>query len=161
MTKEFSSLESFFKLVKNKRTLIVGIGNILRGDDGVGVIIAEALRKMGLNVIVAEMGVENVIGEVINQRPEVLIFIDGVKAGLRPGDIVVCRLDEGKVRGGVLSTHAIPLQLLIRLIKEFIPDVSVYLVGIQVRQVGIALSLSPEVERSAKKLIRLFSSMLL
>ncbi|MDK2465064.1 MAG: hypothetical protein QI223_09875, partial [Candidatus Korarchaeota archaeon] len=72
-----------------------------------------------------------------------------VEAGLPPGSIV---LAEPPFREGFrpTSTHGLPLDLLVLLLKEEIPNAQILLLGIQVSQTNVGSELSAEVDLSAR-----------
>lgn len=91
--------------------LVLGIGNILLGDEGVGVRVVEDLRQAGPT----PDGVEVVDGgtagmaliDIIAGRRHVII-VDAVKTGAAPGTIVVLR--DGDIPAGFrerTSPHAL------------------------------------------------------
>ena len=84
---------------------IIGVGNTLMGDDGVGPAVAEALdgRALpeGASVYDAGLGVSDVLGALDPEVP--LIVIDALRAGGRPGSIYQARMDELSLVEGTLS----------------------------------------------------------
>ena len=58
-------------------TTLVGIGNSLRSDDGVGSILAQRLAgRLSVNVFDAGMAVENHLGRILRDTPALIVFID-------------------------------------------------------------------------------------
>ena len=76
----------------SRKTLIVGYGNPLRGDDGVGQIVAEAVRAHELAgaTIIACHQLTPELAEVVAQS-EISVFIDAA-ADIPPGEIVINQL---------------------------------------------------------------------
>lgn len=77
--------------------LVLGIGNILLGDEGVGVRVVEDLRQAGPIPAGVELMDGGTAGmaliDVIAGRRHVII-VDAVKTGAAPGTIVVLRDDD-------------------------------------------------------------------
>src|SRR5512147_448159 len=76
------------------RIAIVGIGDLERGDEAAGVLVARALqmRKYAADagrVLVTEAGhaPENIAGELRRFQPQVVILIDAIQMDLTPGEI--------------------------------------------------------------------------
>lgn len=140
------------------RVLIVGLGNVLRGDDGLGIYVARKLKRSlrgsnNVKVLVCEGGLENSLDIVLKYKPKCLIIIDAVyREGDEPGSIYL--LSEGDLASnvGTLSTHYIPLSDLIKMIRSYI-DVEVLVIGIQVKNVEVGIGLSDEVLRASNYVV--------
>ncbi|MCK9615702.1 MAG: hydrogenase maturation protease [Candidatus Omnitrophica bacterium] len=71
-----------FKMLKNeilrhKKTLIVGIGNTDKSDDGVGIYLTERIKnKTHLKTINTGRMVENYLGKIAKEKADLIIFID-------------------------------------------------------------------------------------
>jgi len=65
------------KIKKHKRTLIVGIGNIDKSDDGLGIYLTEKIKDTThLKTISAGSAVENYLGKIEKEKPGLVIFAD-------------------------------------------------------------------------------------
>ena len=71
------------------RVLVLGLGNILLRDEGVGVHIAQKLQQMALpkNTEVIDGGTAGPDILLSQQKPYKLIIIDAVKAGQKPASV--------------------------------------------------------------------------
>lgn len=73
--------------------LVAGMGNVLRGDDGFGVAVAERLLAESLppEVEVIEVGIGGIhlVQELIDQPFDCLVVLDAVRVGAEPGTVVV------------------------------------------------------------------------
>lgn len=78
------------------KTLVVGIGSLIRGDDAVGVHIARELRKCDLpgGVEVTEIGTAGLGLLDLVAGYDRLILLDAIQCGALPGSIRVLRGDE-------------------------------------------------------------------
>ena len=90
--------------VMTDETVIVCIGNDLRGDDGAGPALAKALiGTVPWPVIDAGNAPENFIVRIARHNPEVVILVDAMDLGADPGVVVV---DEAeRIAGQGPSTH--------------------------------------------------------
>jgi len=93
------------------RALLIGYGNPLRGDDGVGWTAADMLaaRYPELTVITRHQLTPE-LAETISHFARV-VFVDATAVG-QPGDIVAHRLDPESVTGDLYSHNCDPAGLL-------------------------------------------------
>jgi hydrogenase 3 maturation protease len=131
------------------RVVLVGVGNPMRADDGVGPKIIELLQKRLLENVMfinAETVPEAFTGKVEKYKPTHVMLIDA--ANFR-GQVGEARLITGAQIGGqALSTHSLPLSLFIRYIEKSI-DVPVILLGIQPKTIDFDMPMSREIEEAA------------
>ena len=143
------------KINERKKVLIIGMGNRLKGDDGVGSIIAEKLkekiRKENLFVIDAENAPENYTGKIKEISPELLLIIDAVDFNSYPGDFKIFEINE--IKDTTVSTHNFSISLL----KKFIKVDEIYLLGIQPENISFGENLSERVKKSVEKIIEKFN----
>lgn len=127
------------------RVVVVGVGNELRGDDGVGAYVARKVKKR--NVINAEIAPENFVGKIKKMRPGRIVIVDALDFGGRPGEIRV--VDARKTTGLRFSTHALPLSFFC----EYFEGIEVQLVGIQPKRREFGSRMSREVRKAAERII--------
>jgi hydrogenase maturation protease len=93
--------------------LIVGYGNTLRGDDGIGPAAAQALATeaavKGADVVICHQLVPELAERLA--AADLAVFIDAV-AGLQPGRIVITRLQTASAPDSGLVHHVSPQALL-------------------------------------------------
>ncbi len=116
-------MDELRELISGKSCVFLGVGNQGRGDDYIGSYVVSKLRTE--NKIDCGPVPENFTGKIRKLNPEVIIIIDAVDFGGRPGESVFTLAEKAK--GVVLSTHALPLSLFCKLF----PESRVYLLGIQ------------------------------
>lgn len=127
---------------------ILGVGNPLRRDDGVGVWVAERMRGTGWEVIVAGSSVENALGLVRRLAPDLLVVVDAAEMGLPPGS--VRRLPHEASERMLGSTHGLPLPLLLGKVKDRVGEI--VLIGIQPADRSLGEGLTPPVLAGAAAL---------
>lgn len=131
------------------RICIIGIGNDLRGDDSVGLVIARRLSAEKCfgsvpNLLILEGGPapENQTGKLRAFQPKLVLFIDAAHLDEPPGAIHLIPLDA--IDGMSASSHSLPLSMLGHyIISEFGCQVEV--LGIQPAQNEVDTELSPSV----------------
>ena len=93
------------------KTCVLGIGNRLWGDDGVGSVLAEALEPCaGLAVVDGGFIPENHLESVIQTDPNCILMVDATDFGGKPGEARLLYPD--KIAYTSLSTHAGSLRML-------------------------------------------------
>lgn len=136
------------------KTVIMGIGSTLKSDDGVGVFVAEELKKRGNNkVIVAGATPEHWLGFLSRKGIKKLLIVDSVLFGGGKGEIRLFDLEEISERFGL--THSSSLHLFYDFISSEGSVKELKILAIMPESVKIGESLSEEVKKSALKVINL------
>lgn len=145
--------EAFSKLLKNRRRVVVlGIGNTLRCDDGFGVYVASSLKQINFeNVLILDAGVspEAVLGDILEYKPSHLIIVDTIDAKRKPGDLIIARFED-LLDEVVISTHRLPLTLLVKYLRLMGFDGEVVIVGVQPGDLSFGETLTPEVKEAIR-----------
>lgn len=78
---EKSTLKYLLQEIKrHKDTLLVGLGNILKTDDGAGMRIAQEIKeKVSLKIIEAGVSLENYLNKISESRSDLVIFVDAAE----------------------------------------------------------------------------------
>ena len=146
--------------LRNSATLIVGIGNLLKGDDGVGPLVCEQLAgKTSAELIDAGTVPENYIQPIIKKAPRNLLVIDAIDFGAPAGTIRI--FEPERLNSHAFSTHTLSPRLFVDMVCQNIriedpakrePDV--YFVGIQPAQTQLGQSISPQASEAIQRLCR-------
>ncbi|MEM3403969.1 MAG: hydrogenase maturation protease [Nitrososphaeria archaeon] len=143
-------------LSSSKKFVFVCIGNELRGDDHFGIYFGRKLLKTRFKsrTILAYSTPEAYLDEVLSKVPDVVVFVDAVQAGEKPGAIVVEEISIGSsVRVGV-STHSIPIEAVALLMQSMSSKALKFVVvGVQMGHVEFGKGMSKEVVESANLLL--------
>jgi hydrogenase 3 maturation protease len=138
------------------RTVVLGIGNPLRGDDAVGTLLAERLSKeKNFTGVATEEMPENYTGVVRDKDPQTIILVDAVDFNGEPGDVVLMETVEFENR---FSSHRPSLGLLMHYLSTEI-KAKVFLLGIQPKRTGYHSPLSDEVQETLIKLEEIFKGL--
>ena len=103
------------------RMTVIGIGNLLRADDGVGIRIVEKLKEErpdieAVDLSTAELGILDHI-----RGREKVIIVDAITTGAEPGTIH--RIDPGNLdTDAFLRSHSLNLSGVLRLGAHLYPD---------------------------------------
>lgn len=138
--------------LRGSKTVIVGIGNILKGDDGVGSLVCQQLQhaKVCAELIDAGTVPENYIQPIIKKAPQNLLIIDAIDFGASPGTMSIFKPEQ--LNSFVFSTHTLSPHLFVDVIRREI-DVDVYIVGIQPAQIQLGQTISTQVSKAVQSLI--------
>lgn len=139
------------------KVLIIGLGNILMSDDGLGVVAVEHLRKTSKaheSVVMLDVGISslNYLEEV--GRTENIIAIDAITAGKPPGTIY--RIDGFDIPSNIqmAASHGCFLPEVLSLSRELtgLPHKAI-IYGIEPLDYSPGFNISPQVQTSLKRLI--------
>jgi hydrogenase 3 maturation protease len=129
--------------------ILLGIGNPLNGDDGVGIYVAERFRNDNWIPLACGTAPENFTGIIRKIRPACLVLVDAAAMGISPGEFRIIPRD--KLEDVSIGTHQLPLSLLI----DFLSDTAsrIILIGIQPEHAGTGEEISLQVRKGADRLI--------
>ncbi len=142
------------------RVAVVGVGDELLPADRIGMVAArevQALRLPGVGVHLAGTLPESFTGPIRRGRPDHVVLLDAADMGTRPGTVAI--LSSGEVRGARLSTHALPLTVLISYLEETM-GVPVTLVGVQPDLKARSVALTPPEHAAVAQIVCAFQRLL-
>ena len=89
-------------------TLLIGFGNVLRGDDGIGVRIAERLEEDDLGAGVRSVAAHQLLPEHVEWLREVdrVVFVDAA-VDVPAGELIVSELATASSGGSALQTPGV------------------------------------------------------
>jgi len=137
--------------IKNRvrgKVAVVGIGNILRGDDGLGPRLIEMAKSGCINASLFDCGTapENYALPILATSCETIIFVDAADLGRPAGDIRV--LDLNEISSVCFSTHSPSPRLFIDLLKTGKDDLNIFFLSVQPKTTAMGENLSEEVRSS-------------
>lgn len=129
--------------------VVAGIGNELRGDDGVGAAVVHALRSRGGPSVASAVLSEPVdLLELWDDRTRTAVIVDATRGSGPPGAVTVTDLGAEAATGGAdwANTHVVGLGGVVRLARALgrCPE-QVVLVGVEGADFGVGAPLSPAV----------------
>ena len=138
---------------------IACVGTYLRSDDRAALEICGRLLEAGVGVeaIMCEHGLENCVHEIVDRGVKRLAVLDA--AVLESFIEGVAVLNPNEVRDGsyLISTHSIPIDKVLEYLLSKVRDLQIVVVGIPIKNLGIGLEMSPEVERLVEKVVECFT----
>jgi hydrogenase 3 maturation protease len=130
--------------------VLLGIGNSLRGDDGVGPWIADHFQADGWLSFNCGTAPENFTSVIRRTAPDLLVLVDAADIGLPAGEFRV--VEPSRIEDVSIGTHQLPLTHLVEYLKDTV-GVIVF-VGIQPGRVVDGEGISVEVRKGAEALMR-------
>ena len=147
------------------RTLVIGLGNPLMGDDGFGVAALERLRgewDIPPEVELIDGGTWGMNLLPVVESARHLILVDAIRSGSLPGTLTV--LERGELPRYFslkLSPHQIDLREVLALaeLRGLLPE-DLVAIGIEPERMELELGLSPRVSASLDKVVDLVTERL-
>ena len=139
------------------KTAVVGIGNPLRRDDGIGIILVEKLREMKLpNIDCIDAGSGGVHLLPFLSKYKRIILVDAVHFNAEPGDTKVFTLQDLKTSNmNPLSVHMLDTIQIIELYRELQDkELDIIVFGIQPYDTSHGTTLSSTVEEKLPEILR-------
>jgi hydrogenase maturation protease len=142
----------------DKKILILGIGNIILKDEGIGVHVAQRMQEMTLppDVEVLDGGIKGLdLLDFIEDREKVVV-VDAVKAGAPPGTLF--RFTDKDLAGkkGVLrSAHGIDFSDVIAIATYLGKKPDIVFLGVEPADLSPGMELSQMIEEKIPILINL------
>ena len=116
-----------------KKLIVLGVGNELKSDDGIGPFIikrllGESIEKDNVLFINAETVPENFTGKIRKENPSHVIIVDACLMGCLPGEIRIVDKEDFADIG--ISTHSMSLSYFVKYLERD-TDFKVIFVGIE------------------------------
>lgn len=140
-----------------KKNIIIGVGNIFRSDDGVGIVIAQKLKAKNIDGIeVVEESGEGISLMNSWENFDHVIIVDAVSSGEKAGKIYYLDAVNESIPKSFFnySTHAFSVAESIelsRVLGSLPPKLFIY--GIEGKDFSAGQTLSPEIEEASLKVI--------
>lgn len=123
---------------------VIAIGNVLMEDDGIGINVAERIKRdlvsNNIEVIIGETDFQYCISLIENG--DFVFILDAVCYNKTPGDITITNLEEYKCKKKY-TQHSCNV---VDLIKLYYKSVRGFVIGIEVGSVSFKLGLSQQLE---------------
>jgi len=149
-----------------KRTLILGCGNWLLGDDGFGPAVVERLidddaLPPDVCVIDAGTSVREILFDVTlsEKKPEKIIVVDAIDCGQEPGEVFNLDISSmPQARFADFSSHQVPTSNLLCDLRNLCSvDVVVIVCQVLKRDTEIGPGLSRPVEQAVRRAVEMLS----
>ena len=138
-----------------KKLIVLGVGNELKSDDGVGPFIIAKLKQEkiendNLIFIDAETVPENFTGKIRKEKPTHLIIVDACLMDSQPGDMKIVNKNDFADIG--ISTHSMSLSFFVRYLEKD-TEIKIIFVGIEPETMDWGDKPTDKVEKAADEFI--------
>ncbi|MBN1522331.1 MAG: hydrogenase maturation protease [Candidatus Aureabacteria bacterium] len=143
-------MKELLKNILKGKVVIMGVGNLLRGDDGLGCMIVDRL-KGNVRALCLDAGStpESYVGKIAKDNADTVLIIDAAYLDRSPGDYEI--LEKNNLRGSGLSTHDIsPGVFFEYLLQETHADV--YMLAVQPEKVGFGEEMSEKIKKAISEI---------
>ncbi len=149
------------------KTLVLGIGNSLRSDDGIGIHVAEAVRNEDLSLkIDIKEGLSglDILGAIAGY--DRIIIIDAIKSGGEPGTIY--KLSVGDLHAQqtlhAFSTHDIDIPTMLKLGRDLYPGKipeDIVIIAVEAEDTEtFSETCTPKVEKAIQEVVHLIKELI-
>lgn len=144
---------------KKKKVVVLGVGNLLLGDEGVGIHVINKLKNeyFPSSITFIDGGTAGIDLLFFLEDADYVVIIDCMEGSAEPGTIFRLPADKliPKESGNIASLHGIGLQEMLFIAKKTgkLPPSVIY--GVQPKTVTLGDQLSPEVNGSIPRLLQL------
>ena len=143
----------------NVRIAVLGVGNLLLKDEGIGVHLVQKLSGVvdDTNVKIIDAGTYPDFLSLLDDNLDKLIIVDAVKTGDRPGTIYRFSSDNLDLDSALpVSVHDIGVLDSLKTMALFNRQPkSTVIIGIEPKTIDFGLELSPEIEDVLPEIINL------
>jgi hydrogenase maturation protease len=145
-----------------KKIAVIGVGNLLLGDEGVGIHAVNELKKMSFssNVDIIDGGTMGIDLLFLIEDAEHAIIIDCLDSGEKPGTLFRVPAEEIFAGPGreKYSLHEMDLVDVLSTGRNLhmLPHVVIF--GVQPGEISVSLELTPEVRNTLPRLLKLISA---
>lgn len=156
MTIDRALCESLAKW-RDANAVILGVGNVLKGDDGAGPLLCERLSRR-VRAVVMDAGTvpENYLQPILRAQPDLLLIVDAAEFGAPVGSIRI--LEPAETERFAFSSHTLSLHLFLeRLTADRLCDAR--LIGIQPGSRRLGDSVSPPMQAAINSLAETLRSL--
>jgi len=139
------------------KIVILGIGNVLLKDEGVGVHVIREMSNMDLpnGVELVDGGTSTMDFLLYMEGTEKLIIIDTFKGGQKPGTIYRCTPEDLTTKGQRLtSLHDVGPMETFRMAKILGYQTTVVIIGVEPESIDWGMELSPQIKGRMNEVIR-------
>ena len=142
----------------SKKIAIIGIGNTLRRDDGIGIIVLESLLKLYKRKDIDYLNFGNASFDLLHRikNYDSAILIDGINAGFHPAELKVSQLKDidYKLDNSLTSTHELNLKSIFELSKKLKIQTKIFVAGIQVTDTSFGEGISEALEQKKEEITK-------
>ncbi len=144
-----------------EKIAVIGLGNTLRRDDGIGITVLGSLlahfKREGVEYL--DFGTASFDLVYRLQQYDRALLIDAIDASLKPGALKIFELEKIKtsLKASAVSSHEMDLKSLFTLCRKLSIKTRIYVAGIQVKEVGYGESLTGALQEKKEEIVKKIS----
>lgn len=146
----------------SEKIAVIGIGNTLRRDDGIGIIVLESLLKFYRKKDIDYFNFGSASFDLLHRikNYDSVLLIDGINAGFNIAELKVSDLKDinYKLDNSFTSTHELNLKNIFELSKILGIKTQIFLAGIQVGNTSFGEGLSEALTQRKDEIIKEIAS---
>jgi hydrogenase 3 maturation protease len=128
-------MENILLPIVRGKTVIVGIGNPLQGDDGFGPALVGRLQgKTNMICIDAGSAPENYLGPIAREEPDTILLVDVAHLDLEPGQCKILQPEEILKCG--LTTHDMSSRMFIEFLQNQ-TQANIFMLAVQPQNISL------------------------
>ena len=138
-------------MTKTNNILIVGVGNTLMGDDGIGAYVAARLEEMqlqGVHAITVQQMTSDLLDEMLQAGKTII-----VDAAMEADPVQFYKVEETAPAGASYSHYTSAIQLLKMAQLVYERKLSVYICAVGARDLTLNGTLSPDGKKNADQAV--------
>ena len=122
----------------------------MKGDDGIGPALVKRLEgEIVCRLIDAGPAPENYMGKIRSLQPDVIVIVDAIDMGLKPGKYKVVPISQ--MGNATFTTHSISIKTFVDFIlSEMSP--AIFILGVQPAKIAFGSSISEPVQKALRSL---------
>ncbi len=138
---------------------ILGLGNVLRGDDGVGPKIISELQKkilpLPVNLIDVGSDAFTILEHLIDKDP--VVIIDCAKMGKSPGEVARFKINKSNFKSvdSLISIHGFGFSDVFNMAESLGGAAECIIIGVEPKSVEVNTAFSEEVKNSFPLIIQM------
>ena len=148
--KNKTEIRGFLSRLFKEKTVVVGVGNPMRGDDAFGPAFIERINgAVGALCIDAGSAPENYLGKIVKLDPDSVLIVDAAHLGGAPGEYDI--LEKDQIASSGFTTHDLsPVMFIEYLEKE--TKARIYMLAVQPEKMDLGAEMSESVKEALDEL---------
>lgn len=142
----------------SNKIAVIGLGNSLRRDDGIGIIILESLLNNYKRGKIDYLNFGSASFDLMHrlQDYDKALLIDGINAGLLAGELKIFDLEQASFaeKDNLISSHELNLKDIFKLTRNLEIKIKIYVAGIQIEDVNFGEFLSQPLKESLEEITK-------
>jgi len=145
--------EELKEAVSGKKTIVLGVGNEMKGDDALGKYVFDRLETE--SKIFCSTMPENYIKTIKPMAPDMILIVDAADFGKEPGEIGFATSEQ--LQGSGTNTHSMSFILF----AKMLPESRLCVLGVQPKSLEFGNSMSDIVKKGGDEIVAALNSILI